>query len=177
MATVALPEPTVVVLVGAAGSGKSSIAARSFAGEEILSSDAYRRRVSGDAADQAATGRAFLLLHRALESRLGARQTSVIDATNTTARARGAIIARRDRVAPEVPVVAVVLDLPADVVIARNAGRAGRAVPERTVRAQLADIRRTVDGRELEAEGFAAIIVVSSTSDLDELVLRRPSRR
>ena len=42
-----LPDPALVVLVGAAGAGKSTLAARWFAPGEILSSDACRGLVAG----------------------------------------------------------------------------------------------------------------------------------
>ena len=179
MTVVDLPEPAVIILIGAAGAGKSTLAARSFPADEILSSDDLRRRVSGDAANQFATARAFAILHQRLVDRLREHRSAVIDATNATARARRAIVARRDRVAPEVPIVAVVLDLPAGVVADRNAARARRgerAVPEHAVRGQLAAVRRTLDRRELYAEGFSQIIVVTSAAELDALVLRRPNR-
>ena len=54
-----IADPSLVVLIGAAGAGKSTFAARHFADDEVLSSDRYRRLVSGDEADQAATRAAF----------------------------------------------------------------------------------------------------------------------
>ena len=46
--TILVPDPSLVLLVGAAGAGKTTFAARHFAPDEVLSSDAYRAVVSGD---------------------------------------------------------------------------------------------------------------------------------
>jgi adenylylsulfate kinase-like enzyme len=87
-------DPSLVVLVGAAGSGKSTFAARWFAPSEVLSSDAFREILTGDAADQRATKTAFSIIHREVTKRLAAGRTVVVDATNVEASARRQLLAR-----------------------------------------------------------------------------------
>ncbi len=163
----ALPEPCLVVLVGAAGSGKTTLAARLFAPDRVLSSDAYRARIAGDEADQRVSRAAFRWLHRDLEHRLAARLTTVVDATNATAFARRSLV----RIAARhgVPAVAIVLDLPRDLVLSRNATRDGRTVPEAAVGRQLADLDRTRRRGAAADEGFAASYVLSTADELDRL--------
>ncbi len=74
MTALDIPSDALVILIGAAGSGKSTLAARHFPAEAILSSDAYREAVSGDASDQAATDEAFERLEADLDQRLLERQ-------------------------------------------------------------------------------------------------------
>jgi hypothetical protein len=88
------PEPSLVVMVGAAGAGKSTIAARHFAPDEVLSADAFRRIVSGEEANPAATKAAFVVLHDALERRLANGRTTLVDATCIEPRARRELVAR-----------------------------------------------------------------------------------
>lgn len=156
-------------MIGAAGSGKSTLAARLFPADAILSSDALREAVAGDAADQRATKTAFAILHRQLARRLAARQTTVVDATSVTPFARHSLLRRA--AALGIPAVAIVLDLPPATVLASNAARAGRVVPEAAVRAQLDDLARSLRPGILEAEGFVAVHVIRSTSEMDGLVL------
>jgi len=163
----ALPEPCLVVLVGAAGSGKSTLAARLFAPDQILSSDAYRGIVSGDEANQRVSKVAFAILHRELEKRMAAHQTTVIDATNVTSYARRALTRRAER--HGVPAIALVLDLPAEVVHARNAARPGRIVPPQAVQQQLASLARTLRRDEFAAEGFTRVVLIREPADLDAL--------
>ncbi|TAL08790.1 MAG: hypothetical protein EPO00_06685 [Chloroflexota bacterium] len=61
--------------------------------------------------------------------------------------------------------IAIVLDLPPDLVLARNAGRPDRVVPEPAVRRQLAMLTSVTDP-VLTAEGFAIVRRVRTDADL-----------
>lgn len=58
-----IPDFSLVLMMGASGSGKSTFAARQFVPTEILSSDRCRGMVADDESDQAATGDAFDVLY------------------------------------------------------------------------------------------------------------------
>ena len=167
----AIPDPCLVVLIGASGSGKSTFAARHFAPGEILSSDAFRARLGHGETDQAVSRRAFGVLHLALERRLAAGRTAVIDATNVQAHARQALT-RRARSAA-VPALAVVLDLPLAECLAGDLTRADRHVPVAVVERQWAALRATLDGASLTTEGFAAVHRLTSRAAVDSVVVRR----
>jgi protein phosphatase len=168
--TILVPDPSLVLMVGAAGAGKSTFAARHFAPDEVLSSDAYRALVSGDEADQSVSRVAFRILHRELEKRLADRRLTVVDATNVAPGNRRQLIHRAR--AAGVPVVALVLALPARVVLARNAARA-RTVDEDVVRDQLARVERTVRDGVLTGEGCAAVWVLREPDAIDAVTVVR----
>ena len=173
MTELSIPDPSLVVLVGAAGAGKSTFAARHFDPSEVFSSDAYRARISGDPANQAVTRAAFGILHRDLARRLAGQQLSVVDATNLGRAARRVLL--RLASAGGVPAVAIVFDLPVDVILARNAARTARVVDEAVVRDHLAQVRAMIDGPEtdLDAEGFSLVTVVRDPGELDGLAVVR----
>jgi len=58
-----IPELSLVALIGASGSGKSSFARQHFRETEVLSSDYFRALVADDETDMAATPDAFAALH------------------------------------------------------------------------------------------------------------------
>jgi len=175
VAEIVIPDPSLIVLIGAAGAGKSTLAARHFAPDEVLSSDRFRRLVSGDEANQAATKAAFVALHAALERRLADGRTAVIDATSVEPSSRRALLARAT--AAGIPASAIVLDLPAAIVIARNAARPARVVDMEVVRHQLDRLRAALDGPEppLWREGFDQIVVLHDPAEVDRLTIRRPA--
>jgi predicted kinase len=173
MDAIRLHEPCLVVLVGAAGSGKTTLAGRFFDDREILSSDRYREQISGDEADQSVSGAAFARLHRDLEKRLGSSGTAVVDATNVQARARRELLDRAR--AAKVPAIAIVLDLPVAVIHERNARRDGRIVDAGVVDRHVAELRQVVDEGRLNGEGFDAVYVIRDPDALEDLVLLRSS--
>jgi protein phosphatase len=172
--SIALPEPCLVVLIGAAGAGKSTLAARLFRPDAILSSDGFREVVSGDPTDQGATRTAFAILHRQLDRRMADGRTTVVDATSVTPFARRTLVRRA--AANGVPAIAIVLDLDTATVLARNAARADRVVPETAVRRQLADLARSLRPGGLESEGFATIHHLRSAAELDSVALEHGPR-
>lgn len=171
MPALEIPDPSLVVLMGPAGSGKSTFAARHFAPDEVLSSDALRAVVSGDAADQRATKPAFALLQRILEQRLRQGKLTVVDATNLTQRARRPLVASAHRAG--MPAVAIVLDLPGAIVHARNAARIERVVDPAVVDRHLSAIRHALDGDRLRAEGFDEVAVLRSPEEIDAIDIER----
>jgi predicted kinase len=175
-AVIDLPVPGLVVLIGAAGAGKTTLAARLFAPSEILSSDDLRATVSGDPADQRATRRAFAILHREAARRLAAGRLVAVDATNAERFARAAL--QRIAGSAAVPAIAIAIAAPPADVHARNAGRADRSVPASVVDRHIARIGRLgadpeTIGAALVAEGFAAAHVLRATVDLDTATIRR----
>jgi protein phosphatase len=167
---VTIPDPGLVALVGVAGAGKSRFAARHFTPDEVLSSDAYREAIAGDAADQRATRPAFAALHRALARRLGTGRLTVVDATNVQAPARRRLL--QAAMQAGVPAVAIVLDLPPALVVERNAGR-DRTVPAAAIHRQLRDLEETVATGRLESEGFAAVIRLATPDAVDAVEVIR----
>jgi protein phosphatase len=168
-----IADPSLIVLIGAAGSGKSTFAARHFTGDEILSSDRFRELVSGDAADQGATRAAFGRLHREHSRRLAGGMLTVVDATSLEPFSRRALLVRAS--AAGVPATAIVLDLPVDTVLARNAARRPRVVDEAVVRHHLTRLRTALDGPAppLLREGFAQVVVLRDPEEIDRVRIRR----
>lgn len=85
-----LPSPTLVVLIGAPASGKSTWATENFSSAQIVSSDQLRGVVGEHELDLAATDDVFELIDRIVEMRLGRKLTTVIDTTGLESSRRAA---------------------------------------------------------------------------------------
>jgi protein phosphatase len=164
-----LPELSLVVLIGASGSGKSTFARRHFRPTEILSSDTCRGLVSDDETSQAATSDAFDVLHFIAAKRLAAGRLTVIDATNVRSEDRKPLVAlaRQYHCIP----VAIVLNLPDSVCHERNQQRPDRQFGTHVVRRHGENLRRSL--RSLDREGFRHVHVLSSLDQVNAVELER----
>lgn len=158
-----IPERSLVLLIGAAGSGKSTFARKHFKSTEIVSSDALRAMVSDDEADQSASGDAFHLLRLIAMKRLRRGLLTVIDATNVQRPARKSLLAIAAQTSA--PTAAIVLNLPLDMCLARNRTRPDRQVSPEVIEKQVADLTDSLHG--LAEEGFQTVYVLDNTEDID----------
>ncbi len=164
-----IPNLSLVVLVGASGSGKSTFARTHFKSTEVISSDFCRGLVSDDENNQAATRDAFDVLHYIASKRLAAGNLTVVDATNVQAESRKPLIdlAREYHCLP----VAIVLDVHEAVCQQRNSSRSDRDFGPHVVHGHVRLLRQSL--RNLKREGFRHIFVLQSADDINATTIVR----
>lgn len=160
-----VPELSLVVLIGASGSGKSSFAKKHFKKSEILSSDECRALVSDDENNQAATNDAFDVLYYIARKRLKNGLLTVIDATNVQRESRKGLIelSREYHCLP----VAIVLDIPDRICEERNRNRSDRNFGNHVIRQQKQQLKSSIKG--LREEGFRQIYILKSVEEVDSV--------
>jgi protein phosphatase len=163
-----IPDPSLVLLIGSSGAGKSTFAARHFEPTEIVSSDRCRALVCDDEGDQRVNGLAFSLLHHIARARSSVPRLTVVDATNleTEARRRLFHIAGDH----QIPAVAIVFNLPLEKCLEQNLARSHRVVDEEVLRHHALLLERTI--AELDREGYAGIYLLDE-SNVNEAVVER----
>lgn len=170
--TIQIPELSLVVLIGATGSGKSSFARKHFKPTEIVSSDACRNLVSDDENNQAASADAFALARYITGLRLKNGLVTVIDATNVQEEARKDWIklAKEYHCLP----VAIILNMPEKVCAQRNALRPDRNFGAHVIPQHISQLKRSF--KKLKYEGFRHIIELRSPEEVDAItdILRDP---
>ncbi len=172
MSTEPLPDPAVVVLAGAAGSGKSVWAATRYRTTEIVSSDALRAVVGSGPADLDASRDAFDLLEQIVSARIARGLTTVVDTLGLDADRRQSYLARAR--AAGLPAVLVIMDTAPALCRERNAGR-DRPVPAPVLTAQLRKVAELASesaadsAADPEAEGWDRVVhVVQNRATPDE---------
>jgi predicted kinase len=159
----AIPDPALVVLVGAAGSGKTSWAQDQYAANQIVSSDALRAAVGRDESDLAASDEAFALLYSIVEARCRRRLITVVDTTGLDPDFRARM--RSTALAHSLPCHAVLFLAPLGVTKRRNAQRAKR-VPDRVVADQVKRIDEISSTIDLESfQGVHRIAAERTTAE------------
>jgi protein phosphatase len=166
---ITIPLPSLILLIGPAGSGKSTFARKHFRPTEVLSSDFFRGLVCDDETSQGATEAAFEVLHLVVDKRLAAGRLAVVDATNVLAASRRPLLelARRHHLFA----MAVVFDLPEDACVANDLKRPGRAVGRDIVARHVAQLQQALP--EMQAEGFYRIHMLRTQADVEAVTLER----
>lgn len=162
---VSVPNLSLVVLIGASGSGKSTFAATHFAPTEVISSDFCRGLVSDDEDNQAATPDAFEVLQFIAGKRLAAGRLTVVDATSVRPEDRRPLVAlaRQYHCLP----VAIVFNVAPSVCMARNERRPDRDFGPHVVRNQTQALRRSINN--LRKEGFRHIVELHAPEEVEQV--------
>ena len=151
----AIPDPALVVLAGASGSGKSTWARARYRADEVVSSDDLRAVVGSGPNDLDASQDAFRLLDLIVAGRVRRGLATVVDTVGLDAgRRRGYLDLAR---AHGLPAVVVAFDTPPALCRERNAGR-DRPVPARVLTTQLRGIREALAA--VGSEGWHRVVVV-----------------
>ena len=123
-----IPDNAVVLLIGIAGTGKTTLAKRVFGDTSVIvSSDQCRKEISGSEQDQSVNQEAFKLFYKKIEEGILNEKRVIADATNLEKFSREKIykIARRHIVT----IYALVFNFPIEMIKEQNEGR-NRYVPD-----------------------------------------------
>jgi protein phosphatase len=163
-----IPDPSLILLIGSSGAGKSTFAARHFMETEVVSSDRCRALICDDESDQNVNRAVFSLLHHIIRARSSSRRTTVVDATNLEFRSRRSLL--RIAVQYRLPAVAIAFKLSLETCLRQNRSRLERQVYEEV----LARHSRLFDEalRSLNSEGFDRIYLLDEMNVGDARVER-----
>ena len=163
------PACALIVLCGPSGAGKSTFAARHFGPTQVLSSDACRAMVSDSAAAQHVNEDAFSLLHFWLDLRLKGRRFTVVDSTALKGNARAGLTGAAQK--HHVPCYALLLDVPLDECLRRDARRPERQVGETVIRRHHATFENAK--REIARDPAFAGTHVLTMADMETVTIRQ----
>ncbi len=148
-----IPDPALVVLIGASGSGKSAWAAAHYQPNEIVSSDQLRAVVGSSERDLDASADAFAVLDQIVAARARRGLTVVIDTLGLDPQRRRGYLELASQA--RLPAVAVLVPTAAGLCRDRNRAR-DVPVPAAVLDSQLQRMRGM--RAEVEAEGWDLVL-------------------
>lgn len=165
--TITLPDPSLVLVLGARGSGKTTFVQRFFDPSEIVSLDECRRRV-GDAGDEPSND-ALELFQTIVQNRLHSGKMVVIDGDHGNADLRRSLttLAKRHHLFA----IAIALKLDERICIERNASRGDGAVSPYDVKRGAESVRKFVEA--YVREGVREVHVLDSPEAVEKAVITR----
>jgi len=163
MKEIKLPEISLVLLVGASSSGKSTFAKNHFLSTEVISSDYCRALVSDDENNLSATTPAFEVLYFIAEKRLKLGKLTVIDALNLRKEDRARLLQlAKDNYALA---AAIVLETPIKKLFERHDKRTDRHFSKNVIERQYDDFKRTC--KTIEREGFSYVYFTNPEEEVN----------
>jgi predicted kinase len=170
-----LPDPALVVLVGASGSGKSTWAQQRYRAAEIVSSDDLRAVVGSGRHDLDASTDAFAMLDQIVAGRLRRGLTTVVDTLGFDVVRRTEQLAQAR--AAGLPAVVVAFDTPPALCRSRN-GTRDRPVPARVLTEQIKTFAAVAE--TLTSETWDQVLTVADGGGADvpePTATEHPARR
>jgi polynucleotide kinase-phosphatase len=168
MKEIKLPEISLVLLIGASSSGKSTFAKKYFLPTEVISSDYCRALVSDNENDLSATNAAFELLHFLAAKRLKLGKFTVIDALNLRKEDRAKLVQlAKDNYALA---AAIILETPIRKLFDRHETRTDRNFGKNVLERQFDDFKRSM--RTIEREGFSYTYFINPEEEIT--IYRQP---
>lgn len=163
-----IPRNALVILIGAAGSGKSTFARAHFEQYQIVASSQCRELVSDDRYSRNYEDQANGLFRYCVASRLRLKKLTVADATNIRTAPRRRLLRLAQRYGA--PAVGVVFDVPLISCLQGNALRSHQE-PDGVIERQWREVASAV--KELQHEPFDALYYINE-STTPEVVLQSP---
>ncbi len=165
--TIALPDPSLVLLLGARGAGKTTFARRHFEPSEIVSLDECCRMLG--VSPSAPSNDTLELFQTIIQNRLFSGKLVVVDMDDTNADLRRAVVTLSKR--HHLFAIAIAFKLDERVCIERNAFRTDCEVSPYDVKRGVDNVRRILDSSS--REGLRDIHVLSSPEAVDKAIITR----
>lgn len=148
--------PVMILMVGPAGSGKSTYVRENFPGYAVLNADSIRLDLTGDESNQERNPEVFSVMRRRLAKFLRSGQSAVVDNTNVKQPSRTELyeIAK----AFDARIEAHVMQTDLAMCLRRNAGRT-RVVPDDVIKNQYVQFLQSLSELPCESQLDSVVLV------------------